>query len=160
MKEYHKKIAPILKEIVSPKKHLEICPKRRPLKINHPIKTFSMNYYPDFYFLNNRNNKYCVFEILDTQPKTKTIADIFRIISLKNCYLAIFIVKDDEIRGDVELIIDTFKLILSDIIQGKNKNIKLNKKALLNIICETVEEKLIKKPKKLKTTLNKIVFKK
>jgi len=157
VKDYHKNIIKIIEELASKKQHLKINPLNRQLKIEHTYKVEGFFYNPDIYFVNTKNNKYLIFEILDSQKKDKTIADICRIIFFKKCYKAIFVVKTDEQKEDIELIVDTIKVIFHDMIYellGEKKIKELDKEKIIRLVCLVINDKA--SSKKIKNELNKL----
>ena len=112
--KYHRETVTYLKKLLKQVYQNENCVlvedlRKYPLKIYNPSRgsTFSIDYEPDACMKKKRNNKYIIFEVLDTQNDTKTIADLIRCLFVKYCEMLIIVAKDEAHQKDVKNLVDT-----------------------------------------------------
>ncbi|MCK4736781.1 MAG: hypothetical protein KAT65_30280 [Methanophagales archaeon] len=94
----------------------------RPLHITHPTKKKIILYNPDVRF-ELKNRKIIIFEIIDSQPEDKTIADITRSLLAKNVTQLYFIVKSEDMRDKIADIYDIILSGFADYFEGEKKKL-------------------------------------
>lgn len=81
---YHTKIRDIVAEYGNNQNNIGHVYKEKenPIAIPHPTpqaQRIPIYYDPDVYYIKSRNNKYVIFEIVDKQSITETIADVIEV---------------------------------------------------------------------------------
>ena len=133
------------------KKIQKIKQSGRPLHINHPTKkNKEIVYYPDVHFL-LKNKKIIIFEIVDSQPLDKTIADITRSILVTSATQVYFIVKTEEIKNKI---VEVYDVILSKFTDDFDID---EKRLLVEASAIVITEEDIENREELQTLLDKYI---
>lgn len=83
-----------------------------------------MKYNPDFclwYKPHKLSKQTIIFEIIDTQDESKTIADVIRMKLLGNCRKGFFICKDEKKYAMAEKVLDVLLSNFKDILKTRRK---------------------------------------
>lgn len=97
----------------------------QPIHINHPTNSKTILYNPDVHF-ELKNRKRIIFEIVDTQPDEKTIADVIRSLLSPNASQVYFIVKNKNKEKNVDRIYDVILSKLADDFRTKKSKLPMD----------------------------------